>query len=92
MSEFERYLTLWNPVIPGHCSRPGPSGRVGALGLEEVPRIDLPVGLLISAMIVPLLVKACFGALHEVRQFPRGNGSIRNPLLRHSSLQRSPIS
>jgi ACR3 family arsenite transporter len=37
-------------------------------------RVNLPVGLLIWVMIVPMLVKVDFGALHEVRQHVRGIG------------------
>ena len=40
----------------------------------EVARVNLPVGLLIWVMIIPMLVKVDFGALHEVRQHVRGIG------------------
>ena len=36
--------------------------------------MNLPVGLLIWVMIIPMLVKVDFGALHEVRQHVRGIG------------------
>jgi ACR3 family arsenite transporter len=39
-----------------------------ALGRMEVARVNLPVGLLIWVMIIPMLVKVDFGALHQVRQ------------------------
>ena len=40
----------------------------------EVAQVNLPVGLLIWVMIIPMLVKVDFGALHEVRQHVRGIG------------------
>ncbi len=40
----------------------------------EVARVNLPVGLLIWVMIIPMLVKVDFTALHEVRQHGRGIG------------------
>jgi arsenite transporter len=40
----------------------------------EVAQVNLPIGLLIWVMIIPMLVKVDFGALHEVRQHVRGIG------------------
>ena len=40
----------------------------------EVARVNLPVGVLIWVMIIPMLVKIDFGRLHEVRQHARGIG------------------
>ncbi len=40
----------------------------------EFAHVNLPVGVLIWAMIVPMLVKIDFGALHEVRRHARGIG------------------
>lgn len=40
----------------------------------EVAKVNLPVGLLIWVMIIPMLVKVDFGALHEVKQHVRGIG------------------
>jgi len=45
-----------------------------AIGRLEVARVNLPVGFLIWVMIIPMLVKVDFGALHEVRQHVRGIG------------------
>jgi ACR3 family arsenite transporter len=44
------------------------------LGGMEVARVNLPVGLLIWVMIIPMLLKVDFGALHQVRQHWRGIG------------------
>jgi ACR3 family arsenite transporter len=45
-----------------------------AIGRLEVARVNLPVGVLIWVMIIPMLMKVDFGALHEVRQHVRGIG------------------
>jgi ACR3 family arsenite transporter len=76
MSVFERYLTVWVflCIVAGiasasccpACSRP-------SAGME-VAKVNLPVGLLIWVMIIPMLVKVDFGALHQVRQHMRGIG------------------
>lgn len=44
------------------------------IGRMEIAQVNLPVGLLIWVMIIPMLVKVDFGALHEVRQHVRGIG------------------
>jgi ACR3 family arsenite transporter len=40
----------------------------------ELAQVNLPVGLLIWVMIIPMLVKVDFGALHQVRRHWRGIG------------------
>lgn len=45
------------PVVPGVFQ---------AIGQVEVAQVNLPVGLLIWVMIIPMLVKVDFGALHQV--------------------------
>jgi ACR3 family arsenite transporter len=40
----------------------------------EIARVNVPVGLLIWVMIIPMLVKIDFGALHQVRDHWRGIG------------------
>jgi ACR3 family arsenite transporter len=45
-----------------------------AVGRLEIARVNLPVGVLIWVMIIPMLVKVDFGALHEVKQHVRGIG------------------
>jgi ACR3 family arsenite transporter len=42
------------------------------LGSLEVAKVNLPVGLLIWVMIIPMLLRIDFGALHEVRKHWRG--------------------
>ncbi len=40
----------------------------------EVARVNLPVGLLIWVMIIPMLLKIDFGALHQVKEHVKGIG------------------
>ncbi len=49
-------------------------GPVRALGAMELARVNLPVGVLIWVMIIPMLLKIDFGALHQVRAHLRGIG------------------
>jgi ACR3 family arsenite transporter len=76
MTVFERYLTLWVFI----CILVGiGAGQLfpelfQAIGRMEVAKVNLPVGLLIWVMIIPMLVKVDFSALHEVRQHVRGIG------------------
>ena len=76
MSIFERYLTLWVflciivGVILGQTI-PAPFHWLGSL---EIAKVNLPVGLLIWVMIIPMLLRIDFGALHEVRKHWRGIG------------------
>jgi len=76
MSVFERYLTLWVflCIVAGIAFGQTLPGLFQALGGMEVARVNIPVGLLIWVMIIPMLVKVDFGALHEVRQHVRGIG------------------
>jgi ACR3 family arsenite transporter len=76
MSLFERYLTVWVfiCIVAGIALGQMAPGLFQAIGSLEVARVNLPVGLLIWVMIIPMLVKVDFGALHEVRQHVRGIG------------------
>jgi ACR3 family arsenite transporter len=47
---------------------------VQAIGRMEVARVNIPVGLLIWVMIIPMLLKVDFGALHQVKSYWRGIG------------------
>jgi len=73
---FERYLTLWVAlcIVAGIVLGQLAPGLVRAIAGLEVARVNLPVGLLIWVMIIPMLVKIDFGRLHEVRQHARGIG------------------
>jgi len=76
MSVFERYLTVWVflCILVGIASGQFFPQVFQAIGRMEIAQVNLPVGLLIWVMIIPMLVKVDFGALHEVRQHIRGIG------------------
>ncbi len=76
MSVFERYLTLWVfiCIVVGIAVGQLFPGVFQAVGGMEIARVNLPVGLLIWVMIIPMLMKVDFGALHEVRRHARGIG------------------
>ncbi|WP_424798429.1 arsenic resistance protein, partial [Pseudomonas aeruginosa] len=76
MSSFERYLTLWVLlcIVAGIALGQFAPGAFQAIGQLEVAQVNLPVGLLIWVMIVPMLLKVDFGALGQVRRHWRGLG------------------
>ncbi len=76
MNRFERYLTLWVflCILLGMALGQFFPGVFQAIGALEVAQVNLPVGLLIWVMVIPMLVKVDFAALHEVRQHVRGIG------------------
>ncbi len=76
MTVFERYLTLWVflCIVLGIALGQFFPDLFQAVGAMEVAQVNLPVGLLIWVMVIPMLVKVDFGALHEVRQHMRGIG------------------
>lgn len=76
MSIFERYLTLWVAIciVTGIALGQSLPGLFQAIGKLEYAQVNLPVGLLIWIMIIPMLVKVDFGALHEVRMHIKGIG------------------
>jgi ACR3 family arsenite transporter len=76
MSVFERYLTVWVflCIVTGIALGQMLPGVFQAVGRMELAQVNLPVGLLIWVMIIPMLVKVDFGALHEVRQHVKGIG------------------
>jgi arsenite transporter len=76
MSVFERYLTVWVflCIVAGVAIGQLLPGPVQAVGRMEIAQVNLPVGLLIWVMIIPMLLKVDFGALHQVGQHWRGIG------------------
>ncbi|HPM68318.1 MAG TPA: arsenical-resistance protein, partial [Piscinibacter sp.] len=76
MSVFERYLTVWVflCIVVGIGLGQLLPGPVQAIGKMEVAKVNLPVGLLIWVMIIPMLLKVDFGALSQVKQHWRGIG------------------
>ncbi|MAG97187.1 MAG: arsenical-resistance protein [Rhodospirillaceae bacterium] len=76
MSVFERYLTLWVAlcIVAGVALGNLFPGLFRLIGSAEAFQVNLPVAGLIWLMIVPMLVKIDFGALHQVRDYWRGIG------------------
>ena len=76
MNTFERFLSLWVflCIVAGIALGQAFPALFQAVGRLEIARVNLPVGLLIWVMIVPMLVKVDFGALGEVRRHLRGIG------------------
>jgi ACR3 family arsenite transporter len=76
LGTFERYLTLWVAlcivagIALGHVA-PMP---FQLLGRTTVAQANLPVAILVWLMIIPMLLKIDFGALHQVREHWRGIG------------------
>ncbi|MFN7887617.1 MAG: ACR3 family arsenite efflux transporter, partial [Betaproteobacteria bacterium] len=73
---FERYLTVWVAlcIVAGIALGQLAPAPVQAIGRMEFARVNLPVGLLIWVMIVPMLLRIDFAALDQVRQHVRGIG------------------
>ncbi|SDM52267.1 arsenite transporter, ACR3 family [Oryzisolibacter propanilivorax] len=76
MSVFERYLSVWVLlcIVAGIALGQLAPGVFQAIGRMEVAQVNLPVGLLIWVMIIPMLLKVDFGALGQVKQHWRGIG------------------
>jgi ACR3 family arsenite transporter len=73
---FERYLSLWvllciaMGIVLGQML----PGVFQTIGRMEIARVNIPVGMLIWVMIIPMLVKIDFGALHQVKAHWKGIG------------------
>ncbi|MEY4345978.1 MAG: hypothetical protein RL032_1810, partial [Pseudomonadota bacterium] len=76
MSVFERFLTVWVAlcIVAGIALGQIMPGVFTAIGAMEVAKVNLPVGLLIWVMVIPMLVKVDFGSLGEVRKHVKGIG------------------
>jgi len=76
MSVFERYLTLWVflCIVLGVALGQLMPALFQTIGHLEVAQVNLPVGILIWVMIIPMLLKVDFGALGQVKQHWRGIG------------------
>ncbi len=76
MSIFERYLTVWVflCIVSGIALGQSLPDVFQAIGRITLAQVNLPVGALIWVMIIPMLMKVDFAALHEVRRHVRGIG------------------
>ena len=76
MSVFERFLSVWVflCIVVGIALGRLLPGVFQAVGRMEVAHVNLPVGLLIWVMIIPMLLKVDFSAMREVGQHIKGIG------------------
>ncbi|WP_136416046.1 ACR3 family arsenite efflux transporter [Herbaspirillum sp. ST 5-3] len=76
LSFFERYLTAWVAlcIVVGIVLGQALPGVFKTIGAMEIAKVNLPVGLLIWVMIIPMLLKIDFGALSQVRAHVKGIG------------------
>jgi ACR3 family arsenite transporter len=76
LSAFERYLTVWVAlaIVAGIALGQIFPAPVQAIGRMEVAQVNLPVGVLIWVMIIPMLLRIDFGALGQVKRHARGIG------------------
>src|SRR5213595_3459810 len=74
LGAFERYLTLWVAlcIIAGVLLGQLMPAPFQALGRMNVAEVNIPVAVLIWLMIVPMLLKVDFAALHRVAEQWRG--------------------
>ena len=73
---FERYLTLWVAlcIVAGIVLGQLMPGFFQTVASLEVAKVNIPVGILIWVMIIPMLLKIDFAALGQVKSHARGIG------------------
>jgi ACR3 family arsenite transporter len=73
---FERYLTAWVAlcIVVGIVLGQGFPDVFKAIGAMEIAKVNLPVGLLVWVMIIPMLLKIDFGALSQIKGHVKGIG------------------
>ncbi len=73
---FERWLTLWVflSIVAGILLGQMFPSPIHALGRMEIANVNIPVGILIWMMIIPMLLKIDFHAIHEVKRHWKGIG------------------
>ena len=73
---FERYLTAWVAlcIVVGIMLGQWFPAAFKIIGGMEVAKVNLPVGLLIWVMIIPMLLKIDFAALGQVKNHAKGIG------------------
>ena len=73
---FERYLTVWVAlcIVGGVLFGQALPRFFQAIGRMQVAQVNLPVGVLIWVMIIPMLVKIDFAAMTQVKSQWRGIG------------------
>jgi len=73
---FERYLTIWVAlcIVAGIALGQWLPGLFRGIASLEVAKVNVPVGVLIWVMIIPMLLKIDFAALGQVKAHWRGIG------------------
>jgi ACR3 family arsenite transporter len=73
---FERWMTLWVflCIVAGVALGQWLPAPFQVLGRMELARVNVPVGILIWVMIIPMLLRIDFAAMGEVRRHWRGIG------------------
>jgi ACR3 family arsenite transporter len=73
---FERHLTVWVAmcIVAGVALGHFASAPFHVIGRMDVAQVNLPVAALIWLMIIPMLLKIDFGALHQVKEHWKGIG------------------
>ena len=73
---FERYLTLWVflCIVAGTLIGLFAPNAAQTVGAMELANVNIPVGVLIWVMIIPMLMKIDFSALHEIFEHRVGMG------------------
>jgi arsenite transporter len=73
---FERYLTVWVAlcIVAGIALGQWLPSLFQAIGRMEFAQVNLPVGVLIWVMIIPMLIKIDFSAMAQVKGHWRGIG------------------
>lgn len=76
MNLFERYLSVWVAacIVVGITLGQVMPDVFRFIGGLEIAQVNLPVGLLIWVMIIPMLLKIDFAALGQVKAHWRGIG------------------
>ena len=76
MNIFERYLTVWVflCIVVGIAAGQLMPDTFQAIGRLEFAQVNIPVGFLIWIMIIPMLVKVDFKAMHQVKNHIKGIG------------------
>lgn len=74
LGTFERWLSLWVAlaIVAGLLLGNLFPGLFGALASLEIASVNLPVAVLIWAMVYPMMVGVDFGALRQVGDKPKG--------------------
>ena len=81
MGFFERYLSVWVflCIVAGTVIGLVAPEAAQAVGQLQIAQVNLPVGILIWVMIIPMLMKIDFSALSEVYDQRAGMGVMYLP-------------